>query len=281
LVPAFSEREVQALALIPEAPAGRFLEGYTPREQNDFMKLGISNVDGYNSGMLAGYSSYLLGVSLPPPPVATSLLPSDSLPEIDRRAMDFLNVTHVLSTYPLEVEGFELAAQTPEYYIYQNTHETSAVTWVDRVEVAQSDDEALEILLSPAFSYDSSVVLNEAVDLAPGPDREASLQITGYDGPAGWMQVETETSREGVLVFSEPYYSERRVWIDGEAAETLRANVGFTAVVLPPGSHVVELRYEPVSLYVGGAISLGTLITCLGVVLLEGVRKRRQGEHSA
>jgi uncharacterized membrane protein YfhO len=73
------------------------------------------------------------------------------------------------------------------------------------------------------------------------------------------------TSRPGILVLSEPYYRERRVWINGNEAETLRANLGFIAVELPEGEHRVELRYVPSSLFLGGGITIVTILmnTCL------------------
>jgi uncharacterized membrane protein YfhO len=62
---------------------------------------------------------------------------------------------------------------------------------------------------------------------------------------------------------SEPYYPERRAWVDGREVTALKANLAFTAVPIESGRHVVELRYVPRRFYVGLAVSVVTLVAWL------------------
>jgi uncharacterized membrane protein YfhO len=50
------------------------------------------------------------------------------------------------------------------------------------------------------------------------------------------------------------------VRIDGAPARLWRANHAFRAVALPPGEHQVQMRYEPVSLRIGLALSGASLL---------------------
>jgi hypothetical protein len=109
-LPSFAPAEQQALAVLPSPSDGRVMMGDVGYG-NKLMLLGLSNVDGYYSGMLTGYSLFLRGVAANPPLDTVVLLSNTSYPQIDERALDFLNVTHVMARQPLNVEGRELVAE--------------------------------------------------------------------------------------------------------------------------------------------------------------------------
>ena len=71
--------------------------------------------------------------------------------------------------------------------------------------------------------------------------------------------------RPGLVFLSEPYYVERQAFVDGRPAESLEANLAFTAVRVPPGQHHVELRYVPRSFQFGLAVSVVTLVAWAAV----------------
>ncbi len=271
--PSLDAAERQALQVIPQPPQGRFMRGDTCCP-NKLMSLGISNIDGYFSGMLTGYAAYLRGVSTNPPLDTVVLLSNTAYPDIDERALDFLNVTHVFSREPLDEPGRELAAEVPDqYFIYRNPDTLPWAFWVGSVQTVRGTDEALQAVLEPDFDYRSMVVLEEPIPAEGGAVSNAEVEIIGYDGASGGLVIQTHSLRAGALVLSEPYYSERRAWIDGQEAPLLRANVGFSAVALPAGSHEVRIGYVPDSLYWGAAITLGTCVLALGLIVHNILRK--------
>ena len=58
---------------------------------------------------------------------------------------------------------------------------------------------------------------------------------------------------------------ERQAFVDGRPAESLEANLAFTAVRVPLGQHHVELRYVPRSFQFGLAVSVVTLVAWAAV----------------
>jgi uncharacterized membrane protein YfhO len=50
--------------------------------------------------------------------------------------------------------------------------------------------------------------------------------------------------------------------VDGNKTDIQRANYGFRSVLLDEGDHVVEFKYEPMSLYIG------ILVTVLSAIIL-------------
>jgi uncharacterized membrane protein YfhO len=88
---------------------------------------------------------------------------------------------------------------------------------------------------------------------------------------------EADLSVPGWLVLGEWYYPGWQAWADGREQPIYRANFGLRAIPLGAGIHQVTLRYRPRSLYIGGGVSL---FTVLGLILVFSwriwIRKFRQ-----
>jgi hypothetical protein len=89
--------------------------------------------------------------------------------------------------------------------------------------------------------------------------------VTVADRPDGRVVAEVEApTGGGVVFFSEPFYVERRAFVDGTPVTPRRANLAFTAVPVPAGRHVVELRMVPRTFYAGAVTTGLTLLVWLG-----------------
>jgi hypothetical protein len=83
-------------------------------------------------------------------------------------------------------------------------------------------------------------------------DRSARrVTATAADGGQGRYAVTCEASC--LLVLNEVFYPWRRGSIDGVPARLHRADYVLTAVVIPAGTHVVEIWLSPVSVWIGMA----------------------------
>jgi len=84
-----------------------------------------------------------------------------------------------------------------------------------------------------------------------------SVRIDVPDGPGG------------VLVLTDLYHRGWRARVDGVPAPVYLANFLFRGVVVPPGPHVVEMTFDPLSLRIGLAVSVATLTfaAVVGVLL--------------
>jgi uncharacterized membrane protein YfhO len=54
-----------------------------------------------------------------------------------------------------------------------------------------------------------------------------------------------------------------RITIDGHDVPAVVANIGYQGVVVPPGRHVVEMRYRNPLVAAGAAVSAATLLALL------------------
>jgi hypothetical protein len=72
-----------------------------------------------------------------------------------------------------------------------------------------------------------------------------STKITGYRRNEVTLSVETD--RNSVVVLHDIHYPGWEVYVNGEQRPVLRANLLFRGVEVPPGKHVVEFRFRPLS----------------------------------
>jgi hypothetical protein len=78
-------------------------------------------------------------------------------------------------------------------------------------------------------------------------------------------RMEVETTGRAYLVMSVTPHKYWYVTIDGKPATAIVTNIGYQGVVVPPGRHVVEMRYRNPLIAIGAAISA---VTLLALVLL-------------
>ena len=104
--------------------------------------------------------------------------------------------------------------------------------------------------------------------------------VVAADRPDGSVAVDVKAESDGFLFLSEPFYSERQAFVDGRSVTSRRANIAFTAIPLPAGSHRVELRLVPRSFHVGLGMTALTLTGWLATVGRRLVRRSSSGDGS-
>jgi hypothetical protein len=92
-----------------------------------------------------------------------------------------------------------------------------------------------------------------------------TVDISLQDQTDGRLTASVEAVAPGYVFLSEPFYPEREAFVDGQRVTPVRADLAFTAVPVPAGSHQVELRYTPTSFRVGLGLSVLTVIVWTGL----------------
>jgi uncharacterized membrane protein YfhO len=67
-----------------------------------------------------------------------------------------------------------------------------------------------------------------------------------------------------MLVAAQTYHHVWHAYVDGRPVRLWRANEAFQAVVVPAGTHQVQLIYKDRRFQLGTVISLTALLACLG-----------------
>jgi uncharacterized membrane protein YfhO len=80
-----------------------------------------------------------------------------------------------------------------------------------------------------------------------------------------------------VLVLGEVYYRWWRASLDNTPVDIIRVNHAMIGVPVSAGSHVVRLRLQPTTVWIGGAGSAASLLACAAIAIA-GRRHRRRVE---
>ena len=94
-------------------------------------------------------------------------------------------------------------------------------------------------------------------------DSTATISMTSFDNDA--ISYKTSTTSNHVAVFSEIYYKDWKVYIDGKPASFFKADYVLRAMVVPAGNHTIEFKFEPAVYFTGKKISN---IACWLIALL-------------
>ncbi len=111
----------------------------------------------------------------------------------------------------------------------------------------------------------SETDLSLVVD-ATSCETRGTVEMLVKDRPDGGVRLTVATPDPALLFLSEPYYPERRVWVDGVERTLERVNVAFSGVRVEPGVHAVELRFVPASFYWGILLSGAALIGWIAAI---------------
>lgn len=148
---------------------------------------------------------------------------------------------------------------------YARNDEALGAAWLidlDRVkEVATPTEEMLTLgeidLASQAVvMQDQGLALGATSDLPSDSLYKRTAEVQLIDYTPNRVKYEVDTDKPRLLVMSEIYYPHGwHLSIDGQPAEIKRANYVLRATPIPAGKHVVELHFDPKSVYTTEAIA--------------------------
>jgi hypothetical protein len=218
----------------------------------------LFDIDGYNVPLQTHYEKFISLIRNKPldPPVPALL--------------NMLNVKYVLAEGSVELPGYEwIRDGLGILKLYKNRNFMPRAFLIKDYQVLGSDQEFARVLHDPNFNPRDKVYLEKvpARFLAlkrepPVPSLQKEVRVATYENNR--LVVEVSTPRAALLFMSEAYYPGWQAYVDGREEAILRANYIFRAIPVGPGSHTVEVVFQPRSFKVGLALSLLTIVLLLG-----------------
>lgn len=137
--------------------------------------------------------------------------------------------------------------------------------FVNQVQYVNNANEEIEAihLLNPAKTAIVDKQFEEIIQSLPS-DSAATVKLVAYE--PNYLKYEVESLNGGTVVFSENYYPGWQSFVDGQEVPHGRANYILRAMNVPSGKHVVEFKFDPVSLHVTeniAFIALGLLLVAV------------------
>lgn len=133
----------------------------------------------------------------------------------------------------------------PQSAPYINPFANGNAWFVEDLKIAKNADEELDITIS--MDSKTTAVTQESfasmlTKHTNGKDSLASIKLSSYHPDR--MEYDAITSSPKLAVFSEVWYPEWKVFIDGQEAEIAKVNYTLRGVVIPAGTHKVEMVFK-------------------------------------
>jgi hypothetical protein len=215
-------------------------------------------------------------------------------PAIDStNLLNLMNVKYVVSTPPINTEGFKLVhatepiPQNPKerkkwensnvIKVYENKKMLPRAFLVPNCKTLSSEKEYKIIMEKKSFDPENILLLDAEPKKFPckkqvgDVEEKGTVKVDSYKSNTIDLTVNSQSRQ--FLFLSDSYYPGWKVYVDGEEKEILRANYLFRALIVEPGKHRVHFEYDPLSFKLGLAISVTTILLCGAYFLRE--RNRR------
>jgi len=174
-----------------------------------------------------------------------------------------MNVKYIISNQVDSSTSVGLVYNGRDMKVYANHSALPRAFFVNRYQVADGLT-ILNNINAQAFNPRDVLYFMEDPKLTletPHPAASAEIVKHGIHN----IEIDVTTTGNNLLFLSETYYPVGwKAFIDGKETPIYRANYLFRAVVVPPGVHKLEMKFEPRGFYVCKNLSLAANILVLG-----------------
>ena len=156
--------------------------------------------------------------------------------------------------------------------IYRNNNYAGRIYLAQNVTGAANRDQAIRSLRSMAWENPAAgpLCVLEAPEAVTLPAEPPDGQISDIHWDLNTISFKVQLSQRGVVVLADSFDPAWRAELDGRAIDIYRANAIHKAVIVPAGTHQVTLRFSPISVYLGLAISLATAVALVWTLVFGG-----------
>jgi len=148
---------------------------------------------------------------------------------------------------------------------------------------AETDQQRLDIFIGPEFDPQRTAIIGKSMriseklggELKESTANNSSLKV--LEEKAGYGRYKINLPIAGLAIFPGNWAKGWKAWIDGKRVDVFEANLFSKGVVVPPGEHLVMLRYWPDSFVLGLIISLFSLFSINVVWAYFYAKKKRHG----
>ena len=170
--------------------------------------------------------------------------------------------------------GWRKVHADPRIAVYENPAALPRARVVGRALPAADLDAAERLLRASSFDPRREVVVEGAPELPEFPPGAAGT-VRWIERGSDRLALDVEAPDGGFLVVADTHDPGWIGFVDGARVPVWRADMAFRAILLHPGRHRVEMRFEPDSARTGLLASAAFLFAALAWGL--GARLRRRG----
>jgi len=201
--------------------------------------------------------------------------------------VSFLNTKYIILQRPEDPPGtldrigtknYSIVFDNGKEIILENKNYLPRFYLVDQIVEAGDLQEARDIIWEEdGKDFDpgtSAIVEDPDFEKRRFSNEDTVLAISEYNGQKAIL--ETESSSDAFLVFSDSYYPGWNAFIDNKQVKVYRVNGIIKGIYIPEGSHHIIFSYYPTYFFASLIISLAALLLSIGVIVFLFIRRRKK-----
>ncbi|MBL3657474.1 YfhO family protein [Fulvivirga sediminis] len=150
--------------------------------------------------------------------------------------------------------------------VLKNNEALGNAWFVESIKKVNSADEEFDSTCEINPAKEAVIDISKFTPAEAGYDASASITLSEYK--PNELVYESNSSKDGLAVFSEVYYPIGwTATIDGKEVDIMRANFVLRALNVPAGKHTITFKFEPKAYTVGDSVTLASCIILLLVFL--------------
>lgn len=206
---------------------------------------GIESIEGYDPIILRSYEEFIAASErgkpdITPPYGFNRIITPHN---IDSPLIPLLNVRYVLSFEDLKQMYLKKVFQEGETLVYEDSRNLPRAYFVEGIAVETNRQKILEKLFEKDFKPLETALVEKSIPLLSTPVMLSEfVLIKEYRSDAIAFDVQAQNDR--FMVISNIFYPGWHAQIDGKPVEIYRTNYLFQGIVIPPGRHVLVVRYQ-------------------------------------
>lgn len=188
--------------------------------------------------------------------------------------IDFLNIKYILldkqySQMSKQIpDKYKMLRQTDRYMLYENPNYSQRYFFVDNARIYPDEKAIEEAILQNPIDLTKTVLLlkndfgsRNKYDLDCQINKNGEIDIISYQ--LNKIILNVKSSCNTFLSSSDIYYPGWKARIDNLESKIYLSNFTFRSIYLPKGEHKVEFYYAPDIFYIGGFVTLITVVTII------------------
>ncbi len=236
-------------------------------DNNSWMYHQIQNVGGYSPAKLKIYKEFL-----------DSCFYKKAL---SMSILNMLDIKYLVVPGRLPEEGMFKLVNVDEgqrWLTYENTKVLSRAFFVDSVILLKDKNRIFDMLTDDRFNSGKEAIVEELPQDVPQKSDSTSVNVIYHHSQE--FSYKVYTRQRALLVFSEVYYPAGwKATIDGNEVPIFKTDYILRSVVVPPGEHIVTMKFDPQVVAATYKISLAAWGFVLLCIVVGGVDFFRRKNH--
>jgi hypothetical protein len=177
----------------------------------------------------------------------------------NQNVVNMLNVKYLVAQQQTSSGRLETVAQP-------NPGGLARAWFVDSLVVRTGKSAVFGVMNSPDWNPSQTAVLEKEPSVVPG--KVTGAMVAQEKAESRDLVFKTTAPATGLLVVSEIYYPAGwKAYVDGQETEIYKTNYVLRSVIVPAGTHTVEMLFEPKSYTLGYTLTLagwGVIVVMIG-----------------